>query len=195
MTRLAYSILAVLVALTICFFFIRRTRRRDFDREPYGREQETSGASEWDSLDSELGTRIFDPEDSEFIASETSRQTARKFRRERTALALDWLRATRGQVNQLMRAHLKASRANDDLKPADEIRLWFDFLLFQVTSGILYLVIWVCGPPRAGEFVGYSLELVGKLRDIAEDVLPASSQAVVELMNDRREPKNGDAIG
>jgi hypothetical protein len=93
-----------------------------------------------------------------------------------------------------MRAHLRASRGSDDLKPADEIKLWFDFLLFQLTSGILFLVIWVCGPPRAAKLVGYSSELVRKLRHVTEDVLPAGRQVVAELMGHRQDPKNGSAL-
>ncbi|PYT73708.1 MAG: hypothetical protein DMG39_05810 [Acidobacteria bacterium] len=109
-------------------------------------------------------------------------------------LAICWLRAVGSQVNQFMRAHLRAARGNDHLKPAEEIKLWFEFVLFQLTSGIPYLLIWVCGPPRAAKLVGYSLELVGQLRKVNEDVLPAGHQVAVELMTSNHEPKNGNAV-
>lgn len=195
MRTLAFFLLVTVIILSLCLFLSRRGRRRDFDGEAYGIEHETTGSFGWDPLTSELGQRIFNPEDSDFVASETSREITLQFRRARTALALEWLRAVRGQINQLMRSHFRASRGNDDLKPADETRVWFEFLLFQLTSGILYLVIWVCGPARAAELVGYSLGLAAQLRKVTEEVLPVGRQVGEELMNNKREPQNGDAIG
>lgn len=186
--------LATVIILTVCLFLSRRGRRRDSEGEVYGIEHETAGSFEWDPLTSELSGRIFDREDSDFVASETSRQITRQFRRERTALALDWLRAVRGQVNQSMRTHFRVSRRNDDLKPADEITVWFEFLLFQLTCGILYLVIWLWGPPRAADLLGYSLGLAAKLRKVTEDVLPAGRQVAAEVTNNRQEPENGNAV-
>lgn len=188
MSVLAYFLLAILTILNICLFLSRRGGRRDFDREADGTG--TSVPFGWDPLNSELSARIFDPEDAAFVASETSRRNARKFRQERTVLALDWLRAVRGQVNQLIRAHVRAARGDAGLKPTDEIRLGFEFVLFQLTSGILYLVIWACGPPRAAKFVGYSLELAGQLRKVTEDVLPAGRQVAVELLEGKQQRKN-----
>lgn len=194
MRALVVSLLAAVIILSACLFLSRRGRRRDLDAEGYGIEPETAGSFGWDPLTSEMSVRIFSREDSDFVAGETSQQIKRQFRRARTALAIDWLRAVRSQVNQLMRRHFRASRGNDDLKPADEIKLGFEFLLFQLTSGILYLVIWVCGPARAGELVGYSLGLVAQLQKVTEEALPAGRQVAAELMNRDQEPKNGDAV-
>jgi hypothetical protein len=190
MSVLAYLLLAALTILNICLFLLRRGGRRDFDWDLDRTGRGTSAPFGWDPLNSELSARIFDPEDGNFVASETSRDDARQFRQERTALALDWLRAVRGQVNQLIRAHVRAARGNAGLKPVDEIRLGFEFLLFQLTSGILYVVIWACGPPRAAKLVGYSLELAGKLQKVTEDVLPAGRQVAVELLEGKRERKD-----
>jgi hypothetical protein len=190
MSALAYFLVAAVIVLSVCLLLSRRGGRRDSDRETYGAGQETSLPFGGDSLTSELSARIFDPEDLDFVASEASRQLTRQFRRERTRLALDWLRAVRGQVNQLIWAHVKAARGNSDLKPADEMRLGFEFLLFQLTSGIMYLVIWAFGPPRAAKLVGYSLELAGQLRKVTEDVLPAGRQVAVELMDSKQELKS-----
>ena len=189
MRTLAFFLLATVIVLSACLFLSRRGWRRDFDAEAYGIEPETAGSFGWDPVTSETSGRIFSREDSDFVASEASRQIKRQFRRARTALALDWLRAVRGQVNQWMRRHFRASRGNDDLKPADEIKLWFEFLLFQLTSGILYLVIWLCGPARAGELVRYSLGLVAQLQKVTEEALPAGRQVAAELMNRDQEPK------
>jgi len=190
MSVLAYLLLAALTILNICLFLSRRSGRRDFDQGVDGTGHGTSVPFGEDPLDSQLGARIFDPEDADFVATETSGRDARQFRQERTALALDWLRAVRGQVNQLIRAHVRAARGNDGLKPTDEIRLGFEFLLFQLTSGILYLVIWACGPPRAAKLVGYSLELAGQLRKVTEDVLPAGRHVAVEFLEGKQQRRN-----
>ncbi len=190
MSVLAYFLLAAVIIVSVCLLLSRRGGRRDFDWEGIGTGQETSLPGGWDSLTSELSARIFDPEDLNFVASEASRQLTRQFRRERTMLALDWLRAVRGQVNHLIRAHLRAARGNAELKPAEEIKLGFEFLVFQLTSGILYLVIWAFGPPRAAKLVGYSLELAGQMRKVTEDILPAGRPVVADLMDSKQEPKS-----
>jgi hypothetical protein len=183
MSALTYFMLAALTVLSVCLLLLSRGVRPDFDREAFGTGQETSLSLGWDSLTSELSARIFDAEDSDFVASEASRKIAQQFRQERTELAIGWLRALRREVNQSIRTHLKASRRNTDLKPADEISVWFDFLVFQLTGAMLYLVIWVYGPFGAGKLVGSSLKLAGQFRKVTEDVLPAGRQVSVELLD------------
>lgn len=190
MSALAYFLLGAATTLILCWLLSMRVRRGDFNHERDGADQETPLSPGWDSLTSELSARIFDPEDSDFVASETSRQLAREFRRERTGLALDWLRAVRGQVNQFTRAHIKSARSNPDVKPAEELRLGFEFLLFHLTSGIVYLAIWAYGPPRAARLVGYSLELAGQLRKLTEDVFPHAGQVAVGLRDTTPPAKN-----
>lgn len=190
MSSFAYFLMGAVTILSVCLLLSRRAGRRDFDREAYGTGRETFLLFGRDSVDSDLSARIFDPEDLDFVASENSRQLTRQFRQERTRLALDWLRAVRGQVNQSIRVHVREARGNAGLKPSDEIRLGFEFLVFQLTSGILYLVIWACGPPRAAKLVGYSLKLAGQLRNVTEDVLPAGRYVGVELMESKQEPRS-----
>ncbi len=190
MSTFAYFLMAAVAILGVCLLLSTRRERRGFDREVAATGHGTSVPFESDPLNSELSARIFDPEDADFVACETSRRDARQFRQERTALALDWLREVRGQVNQLIRAHVRAVRGNAGLKPVDEMRLGFEFLLFQLTSGILYLVIWACGSPRAARLVGYSQELAAQLRNVTEDVLPADRQVAVELLEGKQERKN-----
>jgi len=182
-TAPVYSLVAAVTVLGVSLLLLRRGGRRDFSRQVYGAGQETSLPFGWDSLTAELSARIFDPEDSDFVANETSRTLTRQFRQERTALALDWLRGVRGQVNQSIRAHFEAARGNPDIKPAGELRLGFEFLLFQLTSGILYLIVWAYGPPRAAKLVGYSLDLAWRLRKMTEDVLPVRGRVAVELVD------------
>src|SRR5260370_39666437 len=53
----------------------------------------------------DLGERIFGPEDWDFVSRDTPSEIQRMFQRERTVLALAWLRRTRWQVSQVIRAH------------------------------------------------------------------------------------------
>jgi xanthosine utilization system XapX-like protein len=57
------------------------------------------------------------------------------------------------------------------------------FLTFQLTTGILYIVIRVRGPLPAARFVLLSLLLSEKMLKLAKDVLPSTGTAVsVELL-------------
>jgi hypothetical protein len=90
-----------------------------------------------------LGPKIFDSLDSAFVAQETSPRFARRFRQERTGLALEWLRQIRHQTNHLISVHAKSARANPDLRVKDEVALGFDFLVFQLIIGFLYCAVWL----------------------------------------------------
>lgn len=190
MSALGYFPLAALAVLTVCLIRARRLRQHDIDSDIYGTGEESSLAYGWDSSSSEVCARIFDAEDCEFVASRTSRHFSRNFRRERTVLALDWLRVARRQVNRSIRAHLRAARENVGLEPAGEIKLAFEFLLFQLTSGILYVVILACGPPRAAKLVGCSLELARRLRKLTADVLPTGRGVAVRPLAGKQAPKS-----
>jgi hypothetical protein len=178
-----YFLAIAITALVLCLLFVWRGRRRTFDEGAHGGKEESSLPLGWDPVISELSARIFDSQDSEFVAGEAPQEIARLFRRERAALALEWLLEVRKQVNLLMRAHRRASRGNPSIRPSSELRLGFEFLLFQVTSGILYLAIWLIGPLHAARFVGYSLELAGQFRKMTEEMLPAGHRVAAELLD------------
>jgi hypothetical protein len=189
-----YLLVIGAIAVAVCVLILWRDRQRSFNENASAREEETSLPVGWDPLTSELSAKMFDREDSDFVASESSRQMARSFRRQRAALALDWLVEVRKYVRLLMRAHRRAARSNPDLKPADELRLGSGFLLFEVTTGILYLVIWAIGPTHAAALVGYSLQLAGQLGKMAEAILPAGSQVAVELLDIEPQVRNRNAV-
>ncbi len=166
--------------LLIVFLLIRAGLRHEQNRD--GCEGDAQEFKR-DALATELSARIFSAEDSEFVSSETCASAARAFQQERTTLALEWLRGVRTQVNRLFRSHLQAARQNPDLKPAGELRLGMHFLTFQLTTGILYIVIRVRGPLPAARLVLFSLLLSEKMLKMAKDVLPSTGTAVsVELL-------------
>jgi hypothetical protein len=193
MSAQLYFLLIGGIALAAFVLLVWSERQRSFNENLVTLDEDSSLPMGGDALTSELSARIFDPEDSDFVDGETSRQLARSFRRQRATLALDWLEEVRKEVSLLMRAHRGAARDNPDLKPADEVQLGFQFLLFQVTTGILYRVIWLIGPLHAARLVGYSLELAGQVRKMSEDILPASAQVAVELLDIEGQEKNRTA--
>jgi hypothetical protein len=175
-----YFLLGAVMLLLIVFPLVRAGLRYEQNRDGCeGDPQEFKR----DSLATELSARIFSAEDSEFVSSETCASAARAFQQERTTLALEWLRGVRTQVNRLFRSHLQAARQNPDLKPAGELRLGMHFLTFQLTTGILYIVIRMRGPLPAARLVLFSLLLSEKMLKMAKDVLPGTGTAVsVELL-------------
>src|SRR5258708_23151768 len=74
-------------------------------------------------LQRDLGERIFGPQDWDFVLRETPLEIQRMFQRERTVLAIAWLRRTPLQVSQVMRAHVEAVHQREDLRLSAEIRL------------------------------------------------------------------------
>src|SRR5216683_3982211 len=78
----------------------------------------------------DLGERIFGPQDWDFVSRDTPSEIQRMFQRERTLLALTWLRRTRLQVSQVMRAHVAVAHQSDDLQIATEMRLALSYFLF-----------------------------------------------------------------
>lgn len=190
MSAVPYLMLGALAALCVRLLVLRRAGRQDFAWEAYETGLETSAPCERDPLTAELSARIFDPEDSDFVASEMPRKLARQFRRERTALALDFLQLVRCEVNQSFRAHFRSASVKADVRPAEEMKLWFEFLVFQTANWLLYFTICVCGPTQSASLARYSLGLAGQLRKVTEDVLPPGHEVVVELIGRKQELKS-----
>lgn len=191
--QLFYFLAIVAIALIVSVVFLWRWTRRGFNECAHAAGNETPHPFDWDAITSDLIARIFNPEDSDFVTRESSRQIARSFRRERSALALQWLLGVRRHVSLLMGTHRRAARSNPSLKPSGELRLGFEFLLFQVTSGILYFVIWLIGPLHAATLVGYSLKWAGQLQKMTEDIMPGATRVAADLLGSEPQTKNRTA--
>jgi xanthosine utilization system XapX-like protein len=190
MTAHLYFLLGAVILLLIFFLLSRAGLRHAQNRD--GCEGDAQEFKR-DSLAAELSARIFSAEDPDFVSSETCASAARAFQQERTTLALEWLRGVRTQVNCLFRSHLQAARQNPDLKPAGELRLGMHFLTFQLTTGILYIVIRVRGPLPAARLVLLSLLLSEKILKMAKDVLPSTTVSVELLGLDSNANNQGEA--
>lgn len=131
-----------------------------------------------DLLVLELGERIFNCEDSELVRAGTREQFARWFSEQRKMLALDWLHVVRCAIREIVRLHRHAARDNPDTRTWDELRLAFQFLLFEFICIALYYVTWVRGPVAVGYLVGRFLDAAGVLRKLAEGNTASRATAV-----------------
>ena len=112
----------------------------------------------------DLGQRIFGPQDWDFILRETPPQIQRMFQRERTVLALAWLRHTRIRTSQIMRSHVVAVRQSKDLQIMMEIKLALSYLLFLILCNSLIGWVWLRGPVRTRKIVRRTLQWVASQR-------------------------------
>lgn len=94
----------------------------------------------------EVLERIFDREDSDFIAREHSPRAQELFHRERKRLAYLWLRQTRHEIAHVRRFHAEMARKSANLHPGTEIRIAVDCLLVSAMCWLLAVAIWFLGP-------------------------------------------------
>lgn len=135
----------------------------------------------------DLGERIFGPHDWDFVSRETPPEIQRMFQRERTVLAIAWLRRTRLQVSQVMRAHVAGAQQSDDLQIAAEIRIALSYFLFLILCNSLIGWVWLRGPVRARKVVGQTLQWAAQLRStfvqLMASVDPASCSVIGTQFN------------
>jgi hypothetical protein len=182
-----------LLMLVASVLVLRRSARLRMDTQANWSEGHFSTSPEDDALFLGLGTRIFAPEDYELVRLESPRQVYRRFRADRTALALVWLDQVRSGISVLMRAHVRAARGNPNLQPADEVKLGFEFLFFRITIWLLYGAVWLRGPFHAAKLIGYCINLAGELKRMSADALPVVGSMAAEIMNGDSEAKRRPA--
>ena len=119
----------------------------------------------------DLGERIFGPQDWDFVLRETPSEIQRMFERERTVLALAWLRRTRMRTSQVMHAHLAVARQSEDLQILMEIKLALSYLLFLILCNSLVGWVWLRGPVRTRKIVGQTLQWAAQLRRAFEQLM------------------------
>ena len=133
-------------------------------------------------LQRDLGERIFGPQDWDFVLRETPLEIQRMFQRERTVLAIAWLRRTRLQVSQVMRAHVEAVQQSEDLRLATEIRLALSYFMFLFLCNSLIGWVWLLGAVRTRKVVRQTVQWAAQLRGAFEQLMakvdPASCKVV-----------------
>ena len=85
--------------------------------------------------------------------------------RERTDLAMAWLREIRAQLAQILRLHRLIARYSRDLDVGVELRLAAGFLLLRGMLGISAAIIRVAGPFRLRALSNSAMTLLESLAD------------------------------
>jgi len=109
--------------------------------------------------------------DWDFVSRNVPSEIQQMFLRERTILAISWLRRTRTRVSLLMRAHVAAVGQIADLHLATELKLALNYLVVLTLCNLLIAWIWARGPMRTRKMVGQTLRTVAWLRGAFEQLM------------------------
>ena len=122
-----------------------------------------------DLCPAEFVSRIFCPDDWEFVSDTRSRQLQELFRRERKLVALVWVHQTSIAIRRIMREHTQATRQSHDLHFATETRLVLLYAELMLICGMLFLAIQAAGPQRVRGLAVYAGALSGRLAQAQHD--------------------------
>ncbi|MGH9736208.1 MAG: hypothetical protein ACRD8A_16645 [Candidatus Acidiferrales bacterium] len=173
-----WFLLIAVVLFTMWQVLARRLENRSADGVLYWVEEFSLSGKEDDLLSFDLLGRIFSSEDYLLVKTETSTRFLHWFDHERKALALDWLAGVQTYVRKIISEHRRAAAQSRGLKPAKELELAFEFLVFQVIGVSLYCVILIHGPANLSTVVETFLSITEKLRKLLESAVPAPSPAM-----------------
>jgi hypothetical protein len=119
----------------------------------------------------DLGERIFDLQDWDFVSHETSPEIQSMFQQERAVLAISWLRRTRRQITLLILAHAAEVRRSKNLQPAMELKLLLSYLSLVMLCDLLIGLIWFRGPVGARKVVRRTFDWTARLRVAFEQLI------------------------
>jgi hypothetical protein len=116
-------------------------------------------------------SRIFAPEDLEFVNSEHSAAIRRLFLEERKKVALIWVDRVQSQIRQLRHLHLGSARFYAQLDFKTELFLARDFTMLLVACWMLHLAFLVGGAYAAPGMVGNVAAAAGRVCEISRQSL------------------------
>jgi len=167
---LPFLMIGVLLIAVLIFLLIRSRERhcslsepteawktlRDFQVEPFPQD---------------LLERIFGTDDWDYVRAHESKRMQVLFRGERKRLAISWLRRSRDQARTLMRFHKVHAAKAVGLEPVSEMKLAFDYILFQSLCTLLAGLIWLRGPMHTRRLVEFASDFSDRLRGLALAIL------------------------
>jgi hypothetical protein len=177
MTPLLPFLLLGLLLLVLLVYWAWRSGVYSAGAGELDEAQEALDALQLELLPRPLVAKIFSPQDWEYISTHTSPQIQRRFERERRAIALAWLRQTRGQVGRLMVVHRRIARQSVSLSPAVELRLAAHYFVFLLACDLLLGLIWLRGPLHAGRLVGRTVGASERLCALLQALLASIDPA------------------
>ncbi len=134
------------------------------------------GSEDVEACPLEFVSRIFSGDDLAFVWRLDSPELKKQFRRERNAVALIWVQQTSAAVRRIMRDHLEASRASQDLEFAVEVRVFLQYAQLRVICGVLFLLVGLAGPQRLRGMALYTHRLTQSIGGVLRE-FEAGAQA------------------
>lgn len=89
----------------------------------------------------EVLQRVFSKEDLVFVANFSSAALLRIFRKERKAIAIQWVKQTSTEISQVMREHTRDARNSANLKVAVELQTLWRFTGLRILCGLLVVLM------------------------------------------------------
>jgi hypothetical protein len=155
-----YACLGVGTTLFVLLFFLGAGQAPDDGgAEPL----DLAGERRTASCPPEIVQRVFSPQDSEYVARVGTPRLERFYLGERRRVALGWIRRTSTELSQVMRAHVRAARAKQDLNAATEARVFLQYLRLRCLCGLLLIAALVVRPSLLQELAIYASELSRQL--------------------------------
>lgn len=103
----------------------------------------------------EFISRVFSPEDANFVSGTRSNQLVKLFRRERKAVALVWVRQVSASIQRIISDHTRMARASEGLEFFTELKLFLTYAELMLFCGVLFVAIQSAGPGWLGRMALY----------------------------------------
>jgi hypothetical protein len=116
----------------------------------------------------EFVSRVFSPDDWEFVHGLKAGDIEALFQRERKNVALVWVRQTSAVIRKLMREHARAARQSKNLEFSTEVSILSQFVLSMVACGLLSIAIQVAGPLFLGGLARFAQKLSQRIVKVHE---------------------------
>jgi len=129
------------------------------------------------TLPSEFTLRIFGAADANYVAEHGTRQLTRRFARQRTEIALAWLRRAKSDAAVLMRVHRAAVRTSRHLEPLVELRLAWTYIAYLTYCNFLAIVVRLRGPVHLQKLANYADSRSECLHELVGRFLPVHLSA------------------
>jgi hypothetical protein len=178
MTQLILPIATALLLLGALFYWAVLPNGTEESAIPLPEAFDALRSLESQLLPVRIVERIFDPAEHDFVKRYHNSAIERLFMRERTALAISWLRQTERLLSKVIGYHRSTVRRHADVSPAAELKIAVEYLLFIAICRLLIALIWLRGPFQSRRIVSY-----------ARRCATALCQTSVELFSGIEEPE------
>ena len=175
MSEIFLPIIIGLLLLGILFYWLLREENSEHSRLDYLEAHSALTHLQSVIVSPDLVEKITNEQDLVFVNSEGERNLISLFISERKATSILWLRRMRHEVNLLMHFHVKSARYSASLGPVGELKLAFQFLVFNVIYFILFMLVWLRGPYHTRRVVNFITTALGDFCSTSRQALLLAS--------------------